>query len=490
MNSKKRIILTGLYGFLCFLFANGQEAKMARLLTLQEVIAVAKQQSPASKLAATNKNLGSWNYKQFKSQYLPWLSMSGTAPDFSNSIANTFQPDGTQAFRKRTLANTRASLDLNQSIGATGTVIGLSSQLQRLDIFEEQHATSYLAQPLLFSLTQPLLQFNPLRWANKTEPLKFQESQRQYAEDMENVSYFASGLFFNLLIAQTNLEISKKNKLSTDTLYRMSLGRYQLGKIAENELLQLELATMNAQNQISQSELDVQISTQKLINYLQLPFDENLQLTIPSDLPTIRVEVAKALEEARKNRKNTITYKRQLLEAQREVAKAKGNRGFNGTITASYGFTRTSALIADVYNSALPQQAVSLGLNLPILNWGNASAQVFSAKANLEQAQISIQQQQQNFEQEVILAATQLNIYRQKAITAQKADTIAQKRYEISSNRYLIGKITILDLNTALNDRIQAKLSFIQALNDFWMAWYDLRRKTLFDFEFGEVIQY
>ncbi len=490
MNSMKRIIWIVWMAVLSISLVRAQETKVPRLLTLQEVVAIAKQQSPASKLASTNRNLGAWNYKIFKSQYLPWLALNGTVPDFSNSIANVYQPDGTQAFRKRTLANTSASLDLNQSIGATGTTIGVSSQLQRLDIFEEDHVTSYLAQPLVLSLSQPLLQFNPLRWANKTEPLKFQETQRQFAEDMENVSFLASNLFFNLLIAQTNLEISQKNKLSTDTLYRMSLGRYQLGKIAENELLQLELATMNAQNQISQSELDVQISSQKLINYLQLPVDESLQLGIPSNLPNIKVEVARALEEARKNRKNTVTYQRQLLEAQREVARAKGNRGFNGTISASYGFTRTSALFTDVYNNSLPQQTISLGLNLPILNWGNASAQVFSAKANLEQAQITIQQQQQNFEQEVILSATQLNLYRQKAIIAQKADTIAQKRYEISSNRYLIGKITILDLNTALNDRIQAKLAYIQALNDFWTAWFDLRRKTLFDFEVGEVIKY
>ncbi|MBX7182204.1 MAG: TolC family protein [Bacteroidia bacterium] len=487
---KKVVLLCFTMTFCLGPLAYSQVTKVPRLLTLSEVVAIAKQQSPASKLASTNKNLGSWNYKIFKSQYLPWLALNGTLPDFSNSIANVYQPDGTQAFRKRTLSNAGASLDLNQSIGATGTTIGISSQLQRLDIFEEEHVSSYLAQPLVISLSQPILRYNPLRWANKTEPLRFQESQRQYAEDMENVSYMASGLFFNLLIAQTNLEISQKNKMSTDTLYRMSLGRYQLGKIAENELLQLELATMNAQNQISQSELDVQITTQKLVNYLQLPVDESLQLSIPSDLPNIQVEVTKALDEARKNRKNTITYQRQLLEAESEVARAKGNRGFNGTLSASYGFTRTSALFSDVYKNSLPQQTVTLGLNLPILNWGNASAQVYSAKASMELAQITIQQQQQNFEQEVILAATQLNLYRQKALIAQKADTIAQKRYEISSNRYLIGKITILDLNTALNDRIQAKLSYIQALNDFWNAWFNLRRKTLFDFESGEVIKY
>jgi hypothetical protein len=27
-------------------------------------------------------------------------------------------------------------------------------------------------------------------------------------------------------------------------------------------------------------------------------------------------------------------------------------------------------------------------------------------------------------------------------------------------------------------------------LNDFWTAWFDLRRKTLFDFEVGEAIKY
>ncbi len=465
-------------------------SQVPRLLTLSEVVAIAQQQSSTARQATTRKNSGKWNYKIFRSRYLPSLNLTGTIPDFSNSISNTLQPDGSQAFRQRTLSNSNSGLNLSQNIGPTGGTISVSSQLQRLDIFDNTHTSSYLAQPLVIGLNQPLFRFNQLRWDNKIEPLKYLETQLQYGEDMENVSFQASTLFFNLLVSQTNYEASAKNKTNTDTLYKISQGRYNLGKIAENELLQLELATMNAQNQISQGELDVQINTQRLLNYLNLPLNQEITLGIPNELPEINVEVNKALEEARKNRKNITSYERMRLEAQRDVRKAKADNYLNANLSANYGLTKSAVLISDVYKQSLPQQQVTLGFSLPIVTWGSTNAQVLTAKANQELTDITIQQQQQNFEQEVILAATQLRLYRQKVIIARKADTIAQKRYEITSNRYLIGKITILDLNTALNDRFQAKLAFINSLNDFWSAWYDLRRKTLYDFERGEVIKY
>ena len=73
--------------------------------------------------------------------------------------------------------------------------------------------------------------------------IKYEESKRSYLEEMENVSQQASQLYFNLLVAQIDNDIQLKNKANNDTLYRISKGRYNLGKIAENELLQMEFGT-------------------------------------------------------------------------------------------------------------------------------------------------------------------------------------------------------------------------------------------------------
>ncbi|MCC9165668.1 TolC family protein [Pontibacter harenae] len=67
---------------------------------------------------------------------------------------------------------------------------------------------------------------------------------------------------------------------------------------------------------------------------------------------------------------------------------------------------------------------------------------------------------------------------------AKRADEIAEKRYNITKSRYLMGKVSILDLNVATEERTdKATRSFISSLWSFWSAYYTLRRLTLYDFE-------
>ena len=72
-------------------------------------------------------------------------------------------------------------------------------------------------------------------------------------------------------------------------------------------------------------------------------------------------------------------------------------------------------------------------------------------------------------------------LYLQLEIT-RKADEVALKRYNVSQNRYLIGKIDITNLNIALTEKDNAKRGYITALRLFWTAYYELRRLTLYDF--------
>ncbi|HQV01611.1 MAG TPA: TolC family protein, partial [Bacteroidia bacterium] len=65
----------------------------------------------------------------------------------------------------------------------------------------------------------------------------YEESKRQYAEDLEAVSVLASERFFNLLIAEIRVRIESLNLANNDTLFQIAKGRYNLGRIAENELL-------------------------------------------------------------------------------------------------------------------------------------------------------------------------------------------------------------------------------------------------------------
>ena len=80
-------------------------------------------------------------------------------------------------------------------------------------------------------------------------------------------------------------------------------------------------------------------------------------------------------------------------------------------------------------------------------------------------------------------AALQLTQARTGLVIASKADTVAQKRFDVAYNRYVIGKIAIDNLYLAQSEKDQALQGYAQALRAYWVAYYQLRKLTLYDFE-------
>jgi len=72
---------------------------------------------------------------------------------------------------------------------------------------------------------------------------------------------------------------------------------------------------------------------------------------------------------------------------------------------------------------------------------------------------------------------------------AAKSDTVAQKRFEVTQQRYLIGKINdVLELNNAQIDNDNAKKSYYSALHNYWRNYFELRKLTLYDFKKDRLI--
>ena len=105
-----------------------------------------------------------------------------------------------------------------------------------------------------------------------------------------------------------------------------------------------------------------------------------------------------------------------------------------------------------------------------------------TAYANKRLMDYVISQDEVTFEQEILTQVRQFEMLRLQIEITKKSDQVATNRYNVSQNRYLIGKIDITNLNIALTEKDAAKRSYILALKSFWAANYDLRRLTLYDF--------
>jgi outer membrane protein TolC len=390
------------------------------------------------------------------------------------------QPDGTTSFQSVRINNSDLGLTLSQNIGLTGGQVFVGSVVQRFDDFNGQ-LRRYNNQPLTVGLTQPLGQFNGLRWARRIEPLRYQESQRQYVEERETIAQRVTELYFEVLLQQVNAEVARQNAEATAELLRIGQERYRLGRLSQSDLLQLELNLLDAQQAQTQAQLSAQNTTVDLQAYTGLATAP--ALVVPGRAPQLAVRPAQALEEARKNRSTTLSFRRRLLQAERDVAQARGTTGFRATLTANLGYVNQAASFGDTYANLQNQQQVGLAFAMPLVDWGRQKAVVKTAELTRAQVQRTVAQEERSFEQVVLVQAGQQAAFGEQLRLAGRADSLAQRRYDIARATYLLGRISLTDLSLASLAKDGAKRAYIFALRACWVAHYRLRALTLYDFE-------
>ncbi len=469
--------------FTNFLFAEISFAENPSQYTLEEVLIIAGKNSPEAQMAR-HRFLGSyWQHRSYKAEYLPHLRFDGTIPNLNRNISAITLPDGSDVFIRRSLATSSGALTLNQTIGLTGGQLFVSSGLQRIDLIRDDATeVSYLSTPVNVGFRQPLFAYNPYKWERKTEPLKYEEAKRKYIDDLETISINASTLFFNLLLAQINIDISEVNLSSNDTLYQIAKGRFSLGKIAENELLQMELNLLNSEASYEQALIDHQAALFQLRSFLGIEGSESIELIPPQEIHELKVDVNKALDEAKKNRPDIIAQQRYLIEAESEVSRAKAESRINANLFAVFGYTQSAEQIDAAYIDPLDQQQLSIGVSIPIIDWGVGKGKVKMAQSNRELVQTTVKQALNDFEQEVYLRVMEFNMLENQLYIAQKADEIAERRYDVTRKRFLIGRIDIIELNLAIEEKDRAKQRYLSALRTYWRGFYEMRKLTHYDF--------
>lgn len=459
-------------------------------LSLNEVIELACKQSPDAMIARHRFRRSYWEYRSFKAGYLPNVRLEATLPNFNRTIDAIILPDGSETYLERTLSRYAANLSISQKVGFTGGEFFLQSGIQRLDnFFTDTSTRQFLSTPINIGFRQPLFSYNAFKWDKQIEPLRYEEARRLYLEANEQVAATAINYFFDLLNAQLEREIATKNNANYDTLYRIALGRFQLGKIAENELLQLELNLLRARAANENAQLNYQNKLMSFRSFLRITGNQTVMLIPPAPEKFFEANPTTALAQALENTSHGQTFTRRMLEAESLLSRAKTEGRFDAQLFATFGLSQTSSKFGNVYTKPLDEERLSLGLTIPLLDWGQAKGRIRMAESNLELIRTSIEQEKTDFEQNLFIKVMQFNMQKNQLLIAAKSDTVAQKRFDVTQKRYLIGRVNdVLELNNAQIDNDSAKIGYYQALKNYWLSYYELRRLTLFDFEQGRKI--
>lgn len=472
----KCMLLLGL-----FAVASSAEGQQPIRLTLQGAVDLAQSQGAQALAARSTRDAARQRNRAFRADLLPQLSMTGTLPSLNRSIIPVLQPDGSTVFRTQEQNEGSLTATVTQRLPFVGGDLFVNSALSRLEIIGNQNTRTWSSTPVLVGIRQEIFRPNQLKWNSKEQELQAEIAERSYAESMEDVAIAAANAFFDYYNAKLALENAVNNAAVNDTLYTLNNGRFEVGKIGENDLLQSELALLRSRVALDGARLDHDRTLASLRLVLNLAHDVELDLEVPIDIPELAPDTTLAVSQAMNNRAQSMDIDLQHVRADRSITEARYGSGVGATLQASMGFNQTGPEMNSVYRDLREAQRLNLSLTMPIVQWGGRSARIQAAKSEGERVDHVTRQNREQMAQEAHFAALELAQARRSLAIAAKADTVGAKRFEVAKNRYVIGRIGMDNLYMAQSEKDGALQQYLQSLRGYWISYYRLRRVTMYD---------
>lgn len=468
---------------------DARPALAQRPLTLQQAIELAQRQGLQARAAESSRDAARRRDRAFFARRLPQLSLTGDVPVYNRAIIPVLQPDGSTEFKSQQQTNTSVNLQMSQRLPFTGGSFFVSSELSRLEVNGERELRNWSSTPLALGIRQDILRPNNFKWDGREQDLRGEAAERQYLEAREEVAIAVTQAFFDLYTARLDLDNAARNAAVNDTLYTLNKGRFEVGKIGENDLLQSELALLRARNAVDAARLTYDRAMAAFRLAMNVGPDVPVDIAVTDEIPELVADTLVAVQQAMRNRAQSLELELQDVQARRRINEARLNNGVGATLLATVGLNQTAGDVNAAYRDLLNQQRFSLALQMPIVQWGARSNDIQAARADQDRVAANGRIAREQLVQEAHFAALQLSQSRRQLAISAKADTVAAKRFEVAYNRYVIGRIDMDNLYLAQNEKNQALAQYLQSLRGYWLAYYRLRRVTLYDFAAGSVIR-
>lgn len=458
-----------------------------RNVTLEDAIMLARTRSVDAAVALNTLRSAYWEYRTFRAGLLPEVTFSATVPSYSKQYSSYQNSDGSYSFVHNDNLAMSGTLSLEQRIWLTGGTIAMSSSLDFMRQLSGTIGNRYMSVPVALRLTQPIFGVNDVKWNRKIEPVRYREAKANFISATEQVAMTAIQYYFNLLESRQNEASARQNVTNAEKLYEVALAKRDMGRISSNEVLQVELNLLNSRSTLTSCESQVKSDMFRLRTFLDLDTSVIIEPEIPDLTPLNTVDFETALAYALENNAFVDNIRRRQLEADYQVASAKGAQR-QISLFAQIGYTGTGRDFHGAYDPLNDNQVVQVGMSIPILDWGKRRGRVKVAESNQELVRSRLRKERAEFSENLYILVERFNNQHEQLSIALRADEVAMKRYDSSVETFMIGKISALDLNDSQTSKDSARLKYLSELFSYWYYYYQLRSLTLWDFATDQPI--
>ena len=277
--------------------------------------------------------------------------------------------------------------------------------------------------------------------------------------------------YLQILYNQELLRVAREQAAHDEQLLEQIKERLSAGKVSAAEVSAQQATLAQSRQSEIQAEGNLRISLLDLTQLLELPSPEGFSIVTPEvgDPSKILLMRPEAIYEEAVTVKPSVEAARlNVGYAELNIARAKG--AYLPSISLSGGlgsnYYTNSKYSSQPFGEQLKNnfsQYVGLSMNVPIF-------QRFNVRNNVRNAQLNLKGQQIQFESVKKALYKEIQQAYYNAVTAQaryegsrESAASAREHYELTEEKYKVGKAGVADYNDARNNWLRAESDHIQA---------------------------
>jgi len=439
----RRQPVTAMLALLCLLLAGSAEAAETRRMTLDDAVALARQQNSIVKLAQLKVRENEKRRDAVRANRLPGITNDSYVA-FNGSLQNVMIPRGY-------LGN----------IPPLGPLPG-----EDLKLIQGDRTLGLV----MTTIAQPLTQLVKIGAGTRVAEadIRIADQDRRRAEN--EIGLKTQEAFFGVLILERRIAAAQRKLAAAEEARRESRDAVETGAALEIKALEGEARTLEAQNAVLTAEMQVADLRTELNDLLGLPLETALEL-VPPDSPLVELTALPALTAEAMQRNPEVQA------AQETVVKAR-----HGVSAARADFLPEIGIFgAYAFQSGVPFFPTSNGsfgakMTWNIFDWGKRAAQVSERALQMEQAEENLRRLRNRVSIDVEKARRKVERIQDLVRVAERAVAVRREAQRIGADQVELGVTTLLARKVAEAALAEAESQQLEAQLGLRLAQAELAR--------------
>jgi outer membrane protein len=402
-----------------------------------------------------------------------------------------------QAENTRDLADTRvrsAQADFLPSLNASFSGSrNVGRQFVQEDLSFEDRTTYGLSGGLNANITifdgfSNISNLRAARADQESEQLSFQRLK-------ESIMFDTASRFLEVVLNQELLKIAESNlEASTSQLERIT-AQVEVGSRPTVDQYNQESVVANDELAVIQRENALEVSMGRLVRIMQdetinevdpvMPTVDEMAL-MPLDL-NLQEMISAAMEQRSDIRAQEYNiesnFQNYRIARGQHLPTISASAGMNGSWSDQLldPITGEAVTFRDQFFDQNVRRNLGFSIQIPIFNRWNTRTNIESARVQLRNSELAMENVQFQVTEEVRQAYNDYQSVVKELESTEKALIAAERAYETEQQRYEVGSSTLIELNQANANFVQAQSNRIQAVYNF------VFQEKLLDFYIGQL---